>query len=108
MDEAERCHELIYLAYGQVLARGTEADIIRAAGLDIWLLHGARAREAAARLQGHPAVAGISAFGSRYHITARDAPALPDALLTRQPAGLEDIFIHLLEKRRDTRFGDPP
>ncbi len=27
MDEAERCHELVYIAYGKVLARGTERKI---------------------------------------------------------------------------------
>jgi ABC-2 type transport system ATP-binding protein len=32
MDEAERCHELVYIAYGHVLARGTAADIVKAAG----------------------------------------------------------------------------
>jgi ABC-2 type transport system ATP-binding protein len=33
MDEAARCHELVYIAYGKVLARGTEAQIVEQAGL---------------------------------------------------------------------------
>jgi ABC-2 type transport system ATP-binding protein len=33
MDEAERCHELVYIAYGTVLARGGAAEVIAAAGL---------------------------------------------------------------------------
>jgi ABC-2 type transport system ATP-binding protein len=28
MDEAERCHELAYIAYGKLLARGTVAELI--------------------------------------------------------------------------------
>lgn len=28
MDEAERCHELAYIAYGRLLARGTQREII--------------------------------------------------------------------------------
>ena len=32
MDEAERCDELVYIAYGRVLARGTAAAIVAAAG----------------------------------------------------------------------------
>ena len=28
MDEAERCHELAYIAYGKLLARGTAAEVI--------------------------------------------------------------------------------
>ncbi|MBG9388639.1 ABC transporter ATP-binding protein [Caenimonas aquaedulcis] len=33
MDEAARCHELVYIAYGKVLARGTEPQIVAQAGL---------------------------------------------------------------------------
>ena len=40
MDEAERCHELVYIAYGKVLARGTEAEIVRDAGLAVWAVQG--------------------------------------------------------------------
>lgn len=32
MDEAERCHELVYIAYGRVLARGTAESIVKQAG----------------------------------------------------------------------------
>lgn len=32
MDEAERCHELVYIAYGHVLARGSAAAIVAEAG----------------------------------------------------------------------------
>ena len=33
MDEAERCDELVYIAYGTVLARGTAPEVIAQAGL---------------------------------------------------------------------------
>ncbi|MDP3759250.1 MAG: ABC transporter ATP-binding protein [Ramlibacter sp.] len=33
MDEAARCHELVYIAYGKVLAQGTESQIVEQAGL---------------------------------------------------------------------------
>jgi ABC-2 type transport system ATP-binding protein len=33
MDEAARCHELVYIAYGKVLAHGTESQIVEQAGL---------------------------------------------------------------------------
>jgi ABC-2 type transport system ATP-binding protein len=32
MDEAERCHALVYIAYGNVLAQGTAASIVTSAG----------------------------------------------------------------------------
>ncbi len=28
MDEAERCEELVYIAYGRVLAQGTPAELL--------------------------------------------------------------------------------
>lgn len=31
MDEAERCHSLVYIAYGKILAQGTAASIVQAA-----------------------------------------------------------------------------
>jgi ABC-2 type transport system ATP-binding protein len=33
MDEAARCHELVYIAYGKVLAQGTERQIVEQARL---------------------------------------------------------------------------
>ena len=33
MDEAERCDELVYIAYGHVLARGDEQEVLRQAGV---------------------------------------------------------------------------
>jgi len=32
MDEAERCHEHVYIAYGKVLAKGTAQEIVQQAG----------------------------------------------------------------------------
>jgi len=32
MDEALRCHELVYIAYGRVLAQGSAAQIVAQAG----------------------------------------------------------------------------
>jgi ABC-2 type transport system ATP-binding protein len=33
MDEAERCNDLVYIAYGTVLARGNAAEVVQQAGL---------------------------------------------------------------------------
>ncbi|MEJ6021714.1 ABC transporter ATP-binding protein [Ramlibacter sp. PS4R-6] len=33
MDEAQRCDELVYIAYGHVLARGNEQEVLRQAGV---------------------------------------------------------------------------
>src|SRR5690606_28505634 len=36
MDEAERCHEIAYLAYGRLLARGTAESVVRDSRLVTW------------------------------------------------------------------------
>ena len=33
MDEAQRCDELVFIAYGELLAQGTQAEVMEAAGL---------------------------------------------------------------------------
>ena len=40
MDEAARCHELVCIAYGTILARGTEAQIIENSQLKVWAIEG--------------------------------------------------------------------
>ena len=40
MDEAERCHRLAYIAYGNLLARGSVAEVVKAAGLTTWEVAG--------------------------------------------------------------------
>ncbi|MDM4766932.1 ABC transporter ATP-binding protein [Pelomonas sp. SE-A7] len=34
MDEAERCDELVFIAYGEVLAQGTQQEVLAAAGVN--------------------------------------------------------------------------
>ena len=114
MDEAERCHELIYIAYGKILARGTQSDIIAGYNLNVWQLSGDRAGEAASLLASNAALS-VSAFGNGYHVTAKDEAmlqeavrglAIPQGELSLMPikASLEDVFIHLLELYKDERF----
>ena len=114
MDEAERCHELIYIAYGKILARGTQSDIIAGYNLNVWQLSGARAGEAASLLASNAALS-VSAFGNGYHVTSKDEAMLQEAVrglavprdeLNLMPikASLEDVFIHLLELYKDERF----
>src|SRR3954470_19132722 len=45
MDEAERCHRLAYLAYGNLLTRGTVDEVIAAAQLTTWTIAGPHVRQ---------------------------------------------------------------
>ncbi|MEY4884631.1 MAG: hypothetical protein RIS34_2485, partial [Pseudomonadota bacterium] len=61
MDEAARCHELMYIANGQVLTRGNQADIIARAGLAVWSIAGAHLDALVAPIKGLPGVLSVSA-----------------------------------------------
>jgi ABC-2 type transport system ATP-binding protein len=111
MDEAERCHKLAYIAYGRLMAQGTAREIIAAQGLTTWSVADGDLAAVAARLQREPGVDQIAAFGAALHVTGRDAAALEAALrratagsacrLAPEATGLEDVFIHLMNRSSD-------
>jgi ABC-2 type transport system ATP-binding protein len=111
MDEAERCHKLAYIAFGKLMAQGTAREIVASQGLATWAASGEDLAALAARLRGEPGVQQIAAFGSTLHVTGRDGAAL-EAALRRATAGtawrvaptetgLEDVFIHLMQRSAD-------
>ncbi|HEU0222495.1 MAG TPA: ABC transporter ATP-binding protein [Paracoccaceae bacterium] len=111
MDEAERCHEIAYIAYGRLMARGTAEEIIEASGLHAWIATGPGADRLASRLRDAPGVTAAAAFGPTLHVCGPDAEALATAILPlRSLPGiewqeaeptLEDVFIHLMSLARD-------
>ncbi len=110
MDEAERCHRLAYLAYGNLLARGTLEDVLRSARLTTWTVTGPDLRPLAAALRDQPGVEQVVAFGNMLHVSGHDAAALEAAVArVRDPrhewrkitAGLEDVFISLMDTAKD-------
>lgn len=106
MDEAERCHKLAYIAYGELLAQGAAAEIVASQGLATWAITGERLTELAARLRTMPGVDQTVVFGSAMHASGRDRPALEAAVrraaeddaLRVAPieTGLEDVFIYMM------------
>ena len=111
MDEAERCHELVYIAYGKILARGNQAEIIAGADLTVWAVEGADAQACIHELKARPGVLSAAAFGAKVHVAGRDPALLEAALaplrgradlrLTRGAASLEDVFISLIAQAPD-------
>ena len=111
MDEAERCHELCYIAYGKTLARGTEAQIIEEAGLVVWAVQGADVATLVEPLKAAEGVLSVAAFGSSLHVAGRDAAQIERAIApyrdrpglrwARTDANLEDVFISLIATAQD-------
>ena len=105
MDEAERCHRIAYLAYGELLTHGTVREVVDSAALTTWCVKGPDLRALADRLRNRHGIGQIVAFGNTLHISGRDAAKLDQAIAavrtnahewTRVPSDLEDVFISLM------------
>ncbi len=108
MDEAERCHDIAYIAYGAMLARGTALEIIAASGLFALTGTGANADRLAHELQQLPGVDTAAAFGATIHVCGRDPAALRAAVAgfpavhwAEAAPTLEDVFINLMRTAPD-------
>ncbi len=114
MDEAERCHEIAYIAYGELLVRGTVDHVIAASHLSTYVVSAPSGEGLAAlahELERQPGVGMVAPFGVSLHVSGRDAGALEAAIapyrarkdLDWKPSepSLEDVFIDLMSKARD-------
>ena len=110
MDEAERCHDIAYIAYGELLARGTAEQVIDAAKLFTWRGEGPDIGRLAGELRAAPGVEMAAPFGLALHVSGTDEAALDRALepwrkppfkWTRTEPTLEDVFIHLMHGVED-------
>ncbi len=109
MDEAERCHDVAYIAYGDLLAQGTVEEIVAAVGLTTYRVTGGDLSALSARLKDEPAIDMIAPFGAALHVAARDAGALARIaaahggvhIWTHDETTLEDAFIALMKRGRD-------
>jgi ABC-2 type transport system ATP-binding protein len=112
MDEAERCHRLAYLAYGDLLAQGTANEVIEQAGLVTWTASGEGVAALAKHLRASPGVDMVAPFGNLLHVSGVDQRSLdgavaaakvrfPDVVWKRSSPTLEDVFIHLMGEAQD-------
>lgn len=111
MDEAERCHELIYIASGRLLAQGTVAEVVRQARLTMYVVEGDDLIGLAVKLRDLPGVEQAVPFGNSLHISGSDPQLLEKSLKpfhnlpgyrwTPAQATLEDVFISLMARVED-------
>jgi ABC-2 type transport system ATP-binding protein len=114
MDEAERCHEIAYIAFGELLARGTANDVVAESGLSTWVVGGPDLHVLAEKLNGLAGVDMVAPFGSELHVSGRNRQALDQTITTLKKAdgahrwkrgepGLEDVFILLMNGAKERR-----
>ncbi len=114
MDEAERCHEIAYIAYGDLLVHGTVEEVIAASHLTTYTVtaeNGAGLSQLGDELAGKPGVDMVAPFGTSLHVSGRDAATLDATIASyRQQTGLiwkrsepslEDVFIDLMSRAKD-------
>lgn len=111
MDEAERCHEIAYIAYGRLLAQGTVDEVIAGTGLHTWTVSGPDVHALQAELEHADGIDMLAPFGTSLHVAGRDEQALETAIAPyRQRPGLawqrgeptlEDAFIDLMRQSED-------
>jgi ABC-2 type transport system ATP-binding protein len=111
MDEAERCHEIAYIAYGHLLVHGTVDEVIAKSALATYTVTGADLNALSSELIGKPGVDMVAPFGTSLHVSGRDhatlettiAPYKAHSGLTWQKSdpSLEDVFIELMARSKD-------
>jgi ABC-2 type transport system ATP-binding protein len=111
MDEAERCHEIAYIAYGHLLVHGTVPEVIAQSHLATYVVSGEGLGELAAKLEKTPGIDMVAPFGTSLHVSGRDEAALESAIASyrndprfrweRSQPSLEDVFIDLMGRARD-------
>jgi ABC-2 type transport system ATP-binding protein len=114
MDEAERCHEIAYIAYGELLVHGTVGAVIAASNLTTYTVSSgdsvmlAKLSDELAKI---PGIDMVAPFGTSLHVSGRDQAALEAAIIPYRDrrelewkpsqASLEDVFIDLMSKAKD-------
>ena len=111
MDEAERCHEIAYIAYGHLLVHGTVAQVIAQSHLATYVVGGEGLAELSHKLEGRAGVDMVAPFGTSLHVSGRDEAALDAAIAPeradprftweRSKPSLEDVFIDLMGRAKD-------
>ncbi|MGZ5872431.1 MAG: ATP-binding cassette domain-containing protein [Bradyrhizobium sp.] len=111
MDEAERCHEIAYIAYGYLLTHGTVEEVIARSALTTYTVTGSDLHVLQDQLTGKPGVDMVAPFGTSLHVSGRDRSALEATIAPWREhkelhwqhgePSLEDVFIELMTRAKD-------
>ncbi len=111
MDEAERCHEIVYIAYGNIMVQGTVDFVIKSTGLKTLDVSGREAAKLRQALSGRPDIVTMALFGEDLHICGTDIHKLEELLkplvhkysvsYQEIETSLEDAFIYYLNTAKE-------
>lgn len=111
MDEAERCHEIAYIAYGTLLTHGTVDEVVKESKLLTYTVSGDDLPKLSTELTDKPGIDSVAPFGTSLHVSGRDPDALEKAIApyrndpnvhwTKSEPSLEDVFIDLMGRAKD-------
>ncbi len=112
MDEAERCARIVYLSDGKLVVQGTPDAVAKGSRLVVFEAAGPDLDVVARDLRGIDGVEAAAVFGQVLRIAGTDRTALERATRASEAAHnmvwrevepkLEDVFIHLLSRKRET------
>ncbi|HAT1797257.1 TPA: ABC transporter ATP-binding protein [Legionella pneumophila] len=105
MDEAERCHQLVYMSEGEIIARGSVIEIIQSTGIHSWSVKGENFSRIKGLLVNNPAIQMIEK-GNEMRISSivddihqlLDPFVLKHYEIKKTETTLEDAFIYKIMK----------
>ena len=111
MDEAEQCHRLAYIAYGNLLISGSVAEVIEHSRLTTFAVSGPGVTSGLInQIRDFPGVVQVVPFGLKLHVSSHEPEVLAAAARefsvrgttwTPVSSGLEDVFISLMQTTKD-------
>ncbi|HKF71411.1 MAG TPA: ABC transporter ATP-binding protein, partial [Stellaceae bacterium] len=92
---------------GRLLAHGTVAEVVHAAGIAAWRIRGVAVDRLMPRVKALPGVETAALFGAELHVSGVDAALIEKSLagiegeagveIERVQPSLEDVFIHTMD-----------
>jgi ABC-type multidrug transport system ATPase subunit len=105
MDEAERCHRVVYLSGGRLIVQGSAEAVVREARLTVFEATGGNLAALVRPARAAPGIESATVIGHALRVVGTDAAAVarsiqnlarPGVHWSEVPSRLDDVFIHLL------------
>ena len=116
MDEAERCHHVLLMHQGEVIAEGAPDTLAASLAGRLVAIGGAPPPNVARAAAGWPEAESIALYGAETHVLLRDpavdigarlaSAGFTGARVQDIPATLEDLFVHRLVERQPAASAD--